>query len=508
MKFPSPLFRTRRWCAAAALVCALGALGLARATDFDYPELQYRARQLAGRPFEPQVIRVTPELLAFNYDQHRDIRFREDRSKWRDEKLPFQLQFFHPGWLFRETVQLNALAGKKETPIRFDRRLFDYGKNTITESIPGDMGFAGFRILYALNRPEALDELAAFLGASYFRVLGEGMRYGLSARGLAVDTAQPAGEEFPLFREYWIERPAADARQITIFALLDSRRVTGAYRMTITPGKETVMRIRATLFLREPVAVLGLAPFSSMFWHGENSGTVTDDYRPEVHDSDGLLLAHGSGEWLWRPLANPKALRTSEFQSENPRGFGLLQRDRDFDHYQDLEAYYHLRPSAWVEPVGNWGRGAFCLEEIPTPDETNDNNVAFWKPEKLPELGQPFEYEYDLHWTMDLGRRPPGSFVAATRVSGVMSHPELRRFVVDFDGPAAKIISSAVEGIVTVGSGATLVGSVTQRNTLNSTWRLAFEIKPDGTGRPVELRAFLHRGDSVLTETWSYLWQP
>ena len=334
------------------------------------------------------------------------------------------------------------------------------------------------------------------------------MRYGLSARGLAVDTAQPAGEEFPLFREYWIERPAADARQITIFALLDSRRVTGAYRMTITPGKETVMRIRATLFLREPVAVLGLAPFSSMFWHGENSGTVTDDYRPEVHDSDGLLLAHGSGEWLWRPLANPKALRTSEFQSENPRGFGLLQRDRDFDHYQDLEAYYHLRPSAWVEPVGNWGRGAFCLVEIPTPDETNDNIVAFWKPEKLPELGQPFEYEYDLHWTMDLGRRPPGSFVAATRVSGVMSHPELRRFVVDFDGPAAKIISSAVEGIVTVGSGATLVGSVTQRNTLNSTWRLAFEIKPDGTGRPVELRAFLHRGDSVLTETWSYLWQP
>jgi len=206
----------RCWRPVLALAVALGAAAAARATDFDYQELQYRAKQLASRPFEAQAIRVPQWLLAFNYDQHRDIRFRPERSRWRDESLPFQLQFFHPGWLFRETVQLAELEGKREEPIRFDRRLFDYGKNEINETIPGNMGFAGFRIHYALNRPEYFDELAVFLGASYFRALGQNMRYGLSARGLAIDTAQPTGEEFPIFREFWIERPAPAARQITI----------------------------------------------------------------------------------------------------------------------------------------------------------------------------------------------------------------------------------------------------------------------------------------------------
>lgn len=268
------------------------------------------------------------------------------------------------------------------------------------------------------------------------------------------------------------------------------------------------MRIKATLFLRENVKTLGLAPLTSMFWHGENSPTQNDDYRPEVHDSDGLLIAHGSGEWLWRPLQNPKQIRTSVFSSENPRGFGLLQRDRNFDHYQDLEAQMQARPTAWVEPVGNWGKGSIRLAELPTPDETNDNIVAFWVPEKQPAPGEPFEFEYDLKWATDLGKRPPAGATVATRPTFVMNRPELRRFVVDFEGLALQVTSSGVEGIVSVGDGAALAGVVTQKNPFTGGWRLVFELKPDGSGKPVELRAFLRKDDNVLSETWSYLWQP
>ena len=505
-----PSGRVRAACAALVLLAAVPALRAGNEYGFDYQELQYRAKNLAAKPYEPQVRRVPDWLLPpkINYDQHRDIRFRTDRSLWREDELPFQVQFFHPGWLFHETVQIHELEGKREIEFPFSRRFFDYGKNNFNESIPRDMGYAGFRIHYALNKPEYLDELAVFLGASYYRALGRGQHYGLSARGLAVDTAAPTGEEFPIFREFWLERPAAGAKEVVVYALMDSKRVTGAYRFSIKPGDDTVMRVKATIYLREPIGLLGLAPFSSMFWHGENSGTTNGDYRPEVHDSDGLLVAHAGGEWLWRPLQNPKQVNTAFLSAENVRGFGLLQRDRNFDHYQDLEAHYHQRPSVWVEPVGNWGRGAVSLIELPTPDETMDNIVAFWTPEKCPAVGEPYTFEYDLHWLTDLGKRPPAGHVVATRPSTVMNQPELKRFVVDFAGAALARLGDGVTGVVSVGEGAALVGVNTQRNGNDNTWRLAFEIKPDGSGKPVELRAFLRKGDDFLTETWSYRWQP
>ncbi len=511
---PSALRRpcARLLVAFAALAC-LAAAPASRATNefgFDFQELQYRAKNLAARPYEAQTKRVPDWLLPpkINYDQHRDIRFRTDRSLWREDELPFQVQFFHPGWLFHETVQIHEIDGKREIAFPFSRRFFDYGKNNFTESIPRDMGYAGFRIHYALNRPEYLDELAVFLGASYFRALGKGQHYGLSARGLAVDTAAPTGEEFPIFREFWLQRPAADGKEVVLFALMDSRRVTGAYRFAIKPGDDTVIRVRATIYLREPIGLLGLAPFSSMFWHGENSGTTNGDYRPEVHDSDGLLVALAGGEWLWRPLQNPKQVNTAFLSAENVRGFGLLQRDRDFDHYQDLEAHYHQRPSVWVEPVGDWGRGSVSLIELPTPDETMDNIVAFWTPEKCPAVGEPYTFEYDLHWLTDLCKRPPAGRVIATRPTTVMGQPDLKRFVVDFAGSVLQRTAEGVEGVVTVGAGAAFVGVNTQRNPHDNSWRLAFEIKPDGSGQPVELRAFLRKGDDVLSETWSYRWQP
>ena len=75
--------------------------------------------------------------------------------------------------------------------------------------------------------------------------------FGLSARGLAIDTAESWGEEFPWFREFWLVTPAPNAKELTIYALLDSPRVTGAYRFAVEPGEQTRVDVECRLFLRE-----------------------------------------------------------------------------------------------------------------------------------------------------------------------------------------------------------------------------------------------------------------
>ncbi|OIR03709.1 glucans biosynthesis protein G precursor [mine drainage metagenome] len=487
---------------------------LAKSSDspVDYEVLRYRAKMLAASAYSEPPSRVPAWLLApkFTYDDYRRIVFDQGHSWWLRERLPFQLQFFHPGFIYSKTVQLHELQGNRATPIPFDRDFFDYGGMRLAGPIPSDVGYSGFRIEYPLNTPRKMDELAVFQGASYFRALCTGAVYGLSARGIAVDTVDANGEEFPDFTDFWIRRPSVDAKEITVYALLDGPSITGAYRFDIRPGDDTVMHVRCTLFLRKPVKVLGIAPLTSMYWHGENSEGCTDDYRPEVHDSDGLMIAHGGGEWLWRPLEDPKRVTTSSFADQNPKGFGLLQRDRAFSSYEDLEANYNLRPSAWVEPIGNWGKGCVRLVEIPTPDETNDNIVAFWQPDTLPAPGEPIEFEYRLHWFLK-GINPPAGYTIATRMGRSRTHEtDLERFIVDFDGPYLhnQPDDPSIKAAVSVGAGATLVSQTVQKNHYNGSWRVSFAVRPDGSGRPVELRCFLQKPPHVLTETWSYRWTP
>jgi glucans biosynthesis protein len=481
----------------------------ARASDdtFDFEELRHNAKILASKPYVPRQANVPDSLLKLTYDQYRDIRFKPAEALWRRERLPFELQFFHPGFSFDRTVQIHTVEGKSVEPVAFSPGLFDYGMNRVP-SVPSNMGFAGFQVLYPLNKPG--DELGAFLGVSYFRFLCQRAVYGLSARGLAVNTGGPETEEFPVFREFWVQKPAPDAKTLTVYALLDGPSAAGAFRFQITPGAETVTQVHEVVYCRHNPDVIGFAPLTSMFWHGKNTNTSYDDFRPEVHDSDGLMLFTGDDEWIWRPLTNPETTRIAAFSDENPKGFGLVQRERRFENYQDLEAYYHMRPSAWVEPVGLWGRGSVRLVELHAPDETYDNITAFWVPESLPPAGEPIEMTYKLHWFIDQ-IHPPAGYVVGTRLGHTATQErELERFVVDFDGAYLNKQGPdpMIEPVVTVGNGATFVNQTLQKNPINGTWRVAFAIRPNGNGRPVELRCFLRKPPHVLTETWSYLWQP
>jgi len=492
---------------AVTLIAAAGVRGRGADEVFDFEVLRYHAKMLAAKPFSPKRVDVPEALLKLTYDQFRDIRFRPDEALWRREHLPFELQFFHPGFSFDRTVMINQVDEKTVEQIPFSSSLYDYGKNRVPK-VSERMGFAGFQILYPLNKPG--DELGAFLGVSYFRFLCQRAYYGQSARGLAIDTGEPGGEEFPVFREFWVEKPAPDAKTLVVYALLDSPTAAGAYRFQITPGAETITQVHEVVYCRNNPAVLGLAPVTSMFWHGKNSTISYDDFRPEVHDSDGLMISTGNGEWIWRPLTNPANTRVASFFDENPKGFGLVQRERRFENYQDLEAMYNLRPSTWVEPVGQWGRGTVRLVELHAPDETADNITALWVPENLPAPGEPIELTYKLHWFMDQ-IHPPAGFVEATRIGKTATQErDLERFVVDFDGAYLNKQGPdpLIEPVVTVGTGATLTNTTIQKNPYNGTWRVVFSVKPDGSGRPVEMRAFLRKPPHVLTETWSYLWQP
>ena len=315
------------------------------ARAFDFEDVATRARNLAAAAYKPPSAQLAPELRDLDYDAYRDIRFRPDRALWRAEKLPFELMFFHPGRSFQEPVRINTLdAGGVAKRVEFDPAMFDYGRNKLDAQKLRNVGFAGIRVHYALNKPGYKDEVLVFLGASYFRAVGQGQIYGLSARGAAVDTAAPQGEEFPRFSEFWIERPRPGATALTIHALLDSPSLAAAYRFTLTPGADTMMQVAARIYPREPIAKLGIAAVNSMYAFGENQ-PGHDDYRPEVHDSDGLSIANGNGEWLWRPLVNPKRLLVTSFATVNPKGFGLMQRDRAPASYEDPEALYERRPS-------------------------------------------------------------------------------------------------------------------------------------------------------------------
>lgn len=481
-----------------------------------YQSIIYKAADLAKKPYSDREDLIPETLQKIGYQQYRAIRFESDKAIWKGDSR-FEIQLFHPGFLYKKPVSINEVVNENIASIPFSSNYFNYdpGAPTINKLNEEKLHFSGFRIHYPLNTQYYKDELIVFQGASYFRPLGPGYLYGASARGLAIDTAEPSGEEFPHFVEFWLVKPNAADNRMVIYALLDSPSISGAYRFELMPGLPTRIDIRADLFPRTTIQKIGLSPLTSMFFYGENKVRHHDDFRPEVHDSDGLLVATDKGEWIWRPLSNPKKLKTSSFSLLNPQGFGLMQRDKDFDHYQDVEANYHKRPSLWVEPKGRpWGKGRVELVEIPTNDETNDNIVAYWIPETIPKPNQQLTLEYTLNILDEPNAALLGKVIQTrigwAAVPGQDNPPPKneRLFVVDFAGwpddymPDQNSIKLSLN---------TSTGRYRDLQLVklpdNKTLRVYFKFDPAGN-LAADMTLQLTLNDQRISETWSYVWYP
>jgi len=542
---------TRRLLASFLIALASGLfLGAQPVRAFGFDDVAALAQQRAGQTWQAPDQRLPQALSQLGYDTLRDIRFKPERAIWRAEGLPFELQFFHMGGGNRSAVAMHEIVAGQTRLLSYDPSAWDFGRNQLDTSGWGDLGFGGFRVHHALNNPAYKDELVAFQGASYFRALGRGQQYGLSARGLGIDTVgAPAGafEEFPRFTAFWFKRPTAGATELTIYALLDSQRATGAYRFVLRPGESTTMDVQARLFLRQPpsgapvISTLGIAPLTSMFQHGANQPRA-QDYRPQVHDSDGLLVAAATApgapvEWLWRPLFNPAQPMVSSFAAQRLHGFGLMQRERRFAAFEDTEARYDRRPSAWVEPLGDWGPGRVELLMLPTPDETHDNIAAYWVPAVLPAPGEALNIAWRLHWQGDAPAAPLSTLAHGQTQQSRLGWgwfnpsnapaPGEMLWHIDFDGPALRTLpaGSVVEGVVTALAAGNVsgnpIGTATGNTTGNATaarvleartdphplggWRLTLRVQRTDKTQPTELRAYLRHDGQALTETWSAL---
>jgi len=461
------------------------------------------ARGLAAKPFEPPDEKLPDALQNLNYDQYRSIRFLPDRALWRGTKSPFEVQFFHRGFFYKNRVDLFEVADGRAVAIKYRKDNFSFGEG-IPQWPDVDLGFAGFRVHGPINRPDYYDEVCVFLGASYFRAVAKGETYGLSARGLSIDTGEPKGEEFPVFKAFWLEKPSADATSIVIHALLDSKSAVASYRFTIRPGGTTVFDVETSLYPRVNLEHAGLAPMTSMFFFGPNDRKDVDDFRPAVHDSDGLAIYNGKGEQLWRPLNNPRDLQVSTFGDLNPRGFGLMQRDRSFADYQDLESRFEKRPSLWMEPIGDWGDGSVVLFEIPTKEEVHDNIAAFWRPKAALAAKTEHNFTYRLHWGPDPAKADSLARFGRTGIGA--RGDDNRLFVLELSGDKLKDVDpKSVKGVVSAEK-SEITNAVTEPNPETGGWRLSFQcaIKKE----PIELRAVLMLNDTPLSEIWTYRWTP
>ncbi|WP_293575982.1 glucan biosynthesis protein [Phaeobacter sp.] len=479
-----------------------GPAGATGGPAFSHQAIVDEARALAQNSFVARGT-VPEDWRNLTYDQYQKRWFRSKDALWSKTPRSYNVDFFLPGLYFPRPIEINTVVDGLSQKVAFDLSLFDKTDMAPDLSVDESLGYSGFRLRTALREPDKKHEFCVFQGASYFRAIGAIHNYGLSARGLAVRTADPAGEEFPEFTKFWLEAPVPGQKNIIVHALMDSPSVTGAYRFDIHPGQNTVMDVEATLFAREELDNIGLGPLTSMFLYDQTNRNRFDDFRPAVHDSDGLLVVNGNGETLWRPLANPKKLQISSFVDDNPKGFGLMQRPRLLSDYEDFEAHYHKRPSLWVEPKGNWGKGSVTLVEIPADKEIYDNIVAYWRPKTAYAAGSELTFAYRLTWgeDPDLGLPRVTNSASGARIFGdpgrIMTidygpHPLFAEGVGDLDIHISSPHVATSEGVL-------------QKNSETGGLRLAFSFDPAERDH-VELRAELRKNGEPASEVWLYRW--
>ena len=494
-----------------------GGLRFGPARPFSFEALTARAEEMARQSYQPPH-RPAPEVVEqIDYEAHGKIRFDPERALYGPggggTQSDYPVTFFHLGQFFGNPVKMHALEDGVAREVLYSPDYFEMPADSIARRLPENSGFAGFRLQESTVRGDwRAHDWAAFLGASYFRAIGALEQYGLSARGIALDVAASVPEEFPDFTEFYIA-PATGEAPVEVYALLDGPSVAGAYRFTLTRRAGVVMEVEKILFLRRAVERFGLAPLTSMYWYSEGSRPYRMDWRPEIHDSDGLALWTGSGERVWRPLNNPERVTASAFLDDNPRGFGLLQRDRNFEHYLD-GVRYDRRPSLWVEPLEPWGAGAVQLVEIPTDDEIHDNIVAFWVPRDAAEPGSRYRLRYRLHWQADEPYPAADSArVVATRIGrggqpGKPRPPGLTKFVIEFEGGRLGKLpdKQEPEPKVTTSRG-TISRVFAEPVPATERWRAVFDLAAEGD-EPVELRLYLALASEPLSETWLYQYRP
>ena len=485
------------------LLAGVAAAVAQSSVTFDAVRSMAKAR--AAKPYAERAGNLDPFWANLKYADHRKINFRRERSVWAMENRGFQLEFFHPGWVFPKAVDFHEVAPDATRLLEWNSDFFDYRDLAVPEGTPHPSGFAGFRVLVPLNSP-------VFLGASYFRSLAPGLGFGTSARGLALNPMRPQGEEFPDFIEWWIERPVPGAREIRAWALLDSPSVAGAYQFRIQPGRGTVMEIETELTFRQDVELIGIAPFSSMMWYSEFTQPKPQDFRPEVHDSDGLLIHFGELEAAWRPLDTGKTARHSVFAADKFLGFGLAQRDRDFRSYQDLEANFQQRPSVWVEPAGPWPEGRINLIETPGNGDGSDNVVCFWEPKVKPRIGEPLRLAYRIQWLPEISVAGLSRVIESRRSQQSFPAAEKRQdevlYVVDFSSPANPVDDETrPELLIEVDTNARLLDKTLQRNPNSGGWRATFTVQIEAAASAAELACRLLKAGRPISERWTAQWK-
>ena len=499
-------------------------LKLLDSQPFSFDALVDRALEMARRPYVEPLGPPKEILDKIDYDAWGKIHFNPDWALFANGPGAYPVTFFTLRDLHRIPVKIyvveQSVSSLIAREIIYDLNYFEMDQDNPARALPKDIGFAGFRFQESrLGNQATLDwrenDWAVFLGAAYFRAIGELYQYGLSARGVAIDSGvRDRPEEFPRFSEFYIATPKTDQETMVVYALLDGPSVTGAYRFDLRRENGVVMEVESALFLRKAVERLGFAPLTSMYWFSETRKPTAMDWRPNVHDSDGLALWTGAGEHIWRPLNNPRDVTISSFVDTNPRGFGLLQSDRNFDHYLD-GVHYERRPSLWVEPLGGWGAGTVQLVEIPTDSEARDNIVAMWVPSDPGRAGATYRLRYRLHWLADEPYPTQLARCVATRLGaggqpGSRRPDDVRKFVVEFSGQPLADLSSGVkpEPIISTSRG-NVSNAFTEPvpDGVLGHWRAEFDLTVPGHD-PVEMRLFLRTGDKILSETWLYQYSP
>lgn len=478
------------------------AVAFGQPQPFSFERLVVQAKEMSLRPFEPSP--AAPGWLGdLSPQQHAALRYRPEAAIALGASA-YSVQPIHLGSFYRTPVRLHLVEGGQAREILYSPNMFDFGGFQPPEILPPEAGFAGFRIFHLFAAGEAPRELLTFLGASYFRAVSRDARFGISARGLALETGLGKPEEFPLFTQFWLFRPAESRDPLQICALLDSPSVAGAYRFDIAPRDGTTVAVDASLFFRADVTQVGLAPLTSMYFFGRNDRAGVDDHRSEVHDSDGLAIWRANGEALWRPLVNPEELRISVFSDENPRGFGLLQRERAYEAYGDLGARFDRRPNLWVEPKGAWGRGSVRLIEIPITQENHDNIVAFWTPEEPVTAGRELRVAYTLLWSLHSPLETGLMIVRATRVgqAGGAESGGQRHVAIEFGPPSAALPPDVLPEVMLECHNGQCSAPLLRRHEPSGGWQVDFDVAP-GEGA-VELRCQLLQGGRPVSETWLY----